>query len=55
MNDIGRDMGIPIVTQKTNGGAAIGIYTSNGLTTLSRFISEAIKYVAVLAMIAITW
>lgn len=55
MNDIGRDMGIPIVTQETGKVAGIPILKSNGLTTLSRFISEAIKYVSVLAMIAITW
>ena len=55
MRNVGLDIGLPIVEKKTNGGAFIGIYKSDGITTLSRIISEAIKYVSVLAMIAITW
>jgi hypothetical protein len=55
MKGVGQDIGIPIVTQDAGNIGGIPVTTSNGITTLTRFISEAIKYVSVLAMMAITW
>lgn len=47
---------MPVIKKRANAeGAFIGVYSQDGITTMSRIITEAIKYVGILAMIAITW
>jgi len=56
MEEFWSNIGMPVIKKRVNAdGAFIGIYSQDGITTMSRIITEAIKYVGILAMIAINW